>query len=197
MNPYWLAFAAALKLYSTYRQDRHNKDLQRQRTDAVAASRQQSARLLEEALAKAKAGREPFTKEAVAKTRNLKSNRLGELLSRIPREEYAVVDPTLTNRPSIVKRGSTAADARALQGIESYGRNLGDLTAATGAFNTTKQQLTSQDTNYAIKEKARRQRVLAALLASKLQGLQNTYSTEADVADKAGSLAAIFGGAVV
>ena len=196
MNPYWLAFAAALKLYSTYRQDRHNKDLQRQRTDAVAASRQQSARLLEEALAKAKAGREPFTKEAVAKTRNLKSNRLGELLSKIPREEYAVVDPTLTNRPSIVKRGSTAADARALQGIESYGRNLGDLTAATGAFNTTKQQLTSQDTNYAIKEKARRQRVLAALLASKLQGLQNTYSTEADVADKAGSLAAIYGGAV-
>ena len=197
MNPYWLAFAAALKLYSTYRQDRHNKDLQRQRTDAVAASRQQSAKLLEEALAKAKAGREPFTKEAVAKTRNLKSNRLGELLSKIPREEYAVGDPTLTNRPSIVKRGSTAADARALQGIESYGRNLGDLTAATGAFNTTKQQLTSQDTNYAIKEKARRQRVLAALLASKLQGLQNTYSKEADIADKAGSLAAIYGGAVV
>ena len=196
MNPYWLAFAAALKLYSTYRQDRHNKDLQRQRTDAVAASRQQSARLLEEALAKAKAGREPFTKEAVAKTRNLKSNRLGELLSKIPREEYAVVDPTLTNRPSIVKRGSTAADARALQGIESYGRNLGDLTAATGAFNTTKQQLTSQDTNYAIKEKARRQRVLAALLASKLQGLQNTYSTEAHLADKAGSLAAIYGGGI-
>ncbi len=196
MNPYWLAFAAALKLYSTYRQDRHNKDLQRQRTNAVAASRQQSARLLEEALAKAKAGREPFTKEAVAKTRNLKSNRLGELLSKIPREEYAVGDPTLTNRPSIVKRGSTAADARALRDVEGYGRNLGDLTAATGAFNTTKQQLTSQDTNYAIKEKARRQRVLAALLASKLQGLQNTYSKEADIADKAGSLAAIYGGGI-
>ena len=76
MNPYWLAFAAALKLYGTYRQDRHNKNLQRQRTDAVAASRAQSAKLLEEALAKAKAGREPFTKEAVAKTRNLTSNRL-------------------------------------------------------------------------------------------------------------------------
>lgn len=196
MSPYWLAFAAALKLYSTYRQDRHSKDLQRQRTDAVRASRAQSARILEESLKKAKQGREPFTKESVAKTRKLKSRRLGEMLSQIPREEYAVTDPTLTNRPSIVARGSTAADARALQGIESYGRNLGDLTAETGAFNTTKQQLAGMESRYEISEKAREQRVIAALLANKLAGLQKTYSTESDLADKAGTLAAIYGGGI-
>ena len=137
-----------------------------------------------------------WPKEAVAKTRNLKSNRLGELLSKIPREESAVADPTLTNRPSIVQRGTTAANARALQGIEGYGRNLGDLTAETGAFNNTKQQLAGLESRFAISEKAREQRVLAALLANKLQGLQNTYSKEADIADKAGSLAAIYGGGI-
>lgn len=196
MNPYWLAFAAALKLYSVHAQNQKVQQLKRQRTDAVRRSREESANILEESLKKAREGRKVLTPESIAKTQNLKSKRLGEVLSKVPTAEYAVADPTLTEKPPIIAGATKAADARALRGIQGYGRNLGDLTAALGSMDTAKQQLARQDTNYALNEKARQQRVLAALLARKLAGLQDTYSVKADTADKAASLAAIYGGGI-
>mgnify|MGYP003151733490 FL=1 len=189
MNPWVLALAAALKLYGVHRQDQHNKDLRRRRGKAISASREQNKKLVKESLDKSAKHREQYDPKVVARAKMTEADRLSTMLSKLPIKEYSVADPTRSGGHPMIAGARNRENKKALAEIVKHSGTVGDLTALTGAFNTGKQAVSRQNLGFDLGQNAREQQALAQILRYKLHGLSDPYSQEADISDKAGTLA--------
>ena len=189
MNPWYLALAAALKLYGIKRQSQHNKDLRNRRGKAVRASREQNKALVRESLDKSAEHREQFDPTVVAKGRRTEADRLAALLSKLPMEEYSVANPTRSNQHPIIAGARNRENKKALAEIMKHSGTVANLSSLTGAFNTAKQGVSRQNLRFDIGKNAREQQALAQMLKYKLHELSDPYSEEADISGKLGDLA--------
>jgi len=183
-----LVAAIGAKLYGTKKQTDRNKDIKRGRRRAYAAAQERKNVLTDEALAKAKATRQKFTRKAVDEETGNEAAELTTAFSQMPRSEFAAQQPIRHGEPSVITNARNTADAGALKSINRYAKDSAGLQALTGAFNSSDQQNTALTNRAAIAGLSREQRELMEILGLKMNEISDPYSQEANMANELGSI---------
>jgi hypothetical protein len=183
-----LAAAIGAKLYGTKKQTDRNKDIERGRRRAYAAAQERKNVLTDEALAKAKATRQKFTRKAVDEATGNEAAELTAAFSKMPQREFAAPQPIRHGEPSVITNARNTADAGALKSINRYAQDSAGLQALTGAFNSSDQQNTALTNRAAIAGLSREQRELMEILGLKMNEISDPYSEPADMANKFGDV---------
>jgi hypothetical protein len=183
-----LVAAIGAKLYGTKKQTDRNKDIKRGRRRAYAAAQERKNVLTDEALAKAKATRQKFTRKAVDEETGNEAAELTTAFSQMPQREFAAPQPIRHGEPSVITNARNTADAGALKSINRYAKDSAGLQALTGAFNSSDQQNTALTNRAAIAGLSREQRELMEILGLKMNEISDPYSQEANMANELGSI---------
>jgi len=188
----WLAIAAALKGFETWKQDRHSKDIQKRRANATRAARENSKQEFINAMKSNKKSLDTFNADAIADSRIMEGERLGNELSELPKREYAVTDPTVVGEPKVITSARETAKEDALGEILRYSTDLGNLSASTSIANMPNQISQKLESRADAMEAGRRQQEELERLRLYLAGL-DPNSQEAQMAGKLGDILLTYG----
>jgi hypothetical protein len=191
MEPITMALLAAAigsKLYGTKKQTDRNKDITRDRRRAYAAAQERKNALTDEALRKARATRQKFTRKAVDESTGTEAAELTTAFSQMPSSEFAAPQTIRHGEPSVITTAQNTADAGALNRINRYAKDSAGLQALTGAFNSSEQQNAALTNRAAIAGLSREQRELMERLGLKMNEISDPYSQDADMANKFGDV---------
>ena len=189
----WILAAIAAKWYGTKKQKDRHEDIKRGRRNAYASAQARKNLLTDEALAKAKATRQKFTRKAVDEATGNEAAELTAAFSQMPRSEFAAPQPIRHGEPSVITNARNTADAGALKSINRYAQDSAGLQALTGAFNSPEQQNTAMMNRFDISGLSREQRELMNILGLKMGEISDPYSQEADMANKLGDILGMVG----
>ena len=191
---YVLLGALAAKGYGSWRENKHSQEINRRRGRATRDAREQSKQEFMRAMEANRKSLDTYKPDVVRDARQAEGQRLGSVLSEIPRQEYAVADPTMTGEPTVITNAKAAAREQGLGDIMRYSQDLGNLTASTGplAFQTNQ----ALDTRADVMESGRRQQEELRKLQLILSGL-DPYSQEAHMSNQLGDILMAYGLATV
>jgi len=184
----WILAAMAAKMYGTKKQKDRHEDIKRGRRNAYKSAQDRKNLLTDEALKKAKATRQKFTRKAVDEATGNEAAELTTAFSQMPQREFAAPQPIRHGEPSVITNARNTADAGALKSINRYAQDSAGLQALTGAFNSSDQQNTAMTNRAAIAGLSREQRELMEILGLKMNEISDPYSQEADMANNLGDI---------